>query len=223
MITLLLSLALGAEPFAGAAIRPFSRADLVWVQEGRTSGESVGEFDGVVRPGIQPYVGAWFSPRIGLLGSVGVASLSTSTFIGDNVSRRSHTVVRPSIDLRVALRPESPTVWTVASVHADIPSAVDRSTVYTDEEQEAADIGASNTRSRLGGVGGALGAGVDVSLVPELSVGIQYRLELHRGSLRNTTAVTTSTWLASDASLLITVHWPRPKQDEVPADVDASP
>ncbi len=223
MIALLLSLAFGADPFAGAAIRPFTRADLVWVQEGRTSGEGVGEFDGVVRPGIQPYVGAWFGPRIGLLGSVGLASLSTSSFVGDNVSRRSHSVVRPSIDLRVALRPESPRVWTVASLHADIPSAVDRSTVYTREEQEAADIAARNTRSSLGGVGGALGAGADVSLLPALSVGIQYRLELHRGSLRNTTAVTTSTWLASDASLLLTVHWPRAKQEEATVDGDESP
>ncbi len=223
MIALLLSLALGAEPFAGAAIRPFSRADLVWVQEGRGSGEGVGEFDGVVRPGLQPYVGAWFGPRIGLLGSVGIASLSTSTFVGDNISRRSHSVVRPSIDLRVAVRPQNPRVWTLASFHADIPSAVDRSTVYTEEEQEAADVAVRNTRSRLGGVGGALGAGVDVSLVPALSVGIQYRLELHRGSLRNTTAVTTSTWLASDASLLFTVHWPSAKHDEGPMDEAANP
>lgn len=223
MIALLLSLALGAEPFAGAVVRPFSRADLVWVEEGRISGEGVGEFDGVVRPAIQPFVGAWFGPRVGLLGSVGVASLSTRSLVGDDVSRRSHTVVRPSVDLRVALRTENPRVWSAASLHADIPSAVDRSTAYTDEEQEAADVAAQNTRYRLGGVGGALGAGVDVSILPALSLGIQYRLELHRGSLRNTTAVTTSTWLASDASLLLTVHWPRAKQDEAPVDGDASP
>lgn len=223
MIALVLSIALGAEPFAGASLRPFSRADLVWVQEGRTSGEGVGEFDGVVRPGIQPFVGAWFGPRIGLLGSVGIASVSTSTFVGEDISRRSHTVVRPSVDLRVGLREESPRVWTVASIHADIPSAVDRSTVYTEEEQEAADVAATNTRARLGGVGGALGAGVDVSLLPALSVGLQYRLELHRGSLRNTTAVTTSTWLASDASLQMTVHWARQKSDELSVDLDASP
>ena len=209
MIALLIALATPA-PFAGAVFRPFSRADLVWVAEDRTSGEGVGEFDGIVRPGIQPYVGAWFGKRVAVLGSVGLAHLSTSTYVGNTVSRRNHTVVRPSAELRIALRSTSPRVWTAASLHADIPTAGDRSDSYTPEEQDAADLPASYTRARLGGGGGALGMGVELDIIPELSVGLQYRLELHRGTIRNTAAVTTSTWLASDAGLLVTLHWPRP-------------
>lgn len=212
-----------AEPIAGVVVRPFSRADLVWVDENRTSGEGVGEFDGVVRPGIQAYFGAWTGRRIGIVGSLGVAHLSTRTFIGDTVARRAHTVVRPQIDGRYRLRTDQPEVWTSASLHVDIPSAIDRSDAFTDDEQQAADDAARGTRARLGGVGGALGVGVEAQLHPLLSVGLQARLQLHRGTLRDTTAVTASTYISTDTGLLFTIRWPHPQSDSVAIDPDKTP
>ena len=161
MIPLLIALASAADPMAGAVVRPFSRADLVWVEENRTSGEGVSEFDGVVVPVVQPFVGAWFG-RVGWLGSLGVARISTSTYVGDTISRRQQTVVRPSTEVRYAFRTASPRLWSAASFHVTIPSASDRSNAYTDEEQDAADVSSRNTRARLGGAGGAIGVGAEL-------------------------------------------------------------
>lgn len=208
MIVLLLALA-QAEPIAGLTLRPFSRADLVWVEEDRTSGETVGEFDGVVRPAVQPFAGLWFTPRTGAVASLGIAHQSSTTRVGGDVTRRSHTVVRPEIAFRYALRPASPRVWTDASLYMDLPAASDRSTTYSEDEQDSANDAAANTRARLFGIGGSLGLASEVDLSDLLSVGFAWRVGLHRGNLRSTTAVSSSTWLATDASLLFTFHWPR--------------
>src|SRR5690606_31447825 len=65
---LLAALAHAAEPYAGVEWRPLSRADLAWVEEGRTSGAGVGELDGTVRPALQAHGGLWLGERVALGG-----------------------------------------------------------------------------------------------------------------------------------------------------------
>ncbi len=211
MITALLVTAL-AEPIVGVAWHPLSRADLVAVSEDRTSGVGVGEFDGTVRPSFQLFGGAWSRGRVGVVGSLGTARLSTTTFLGETVQGRSWTVIRPSVELRVRLlarERRGPKPWAFASTYVDAPIVTDTSNAYSEEEQDAADTRIREETARLGGVGGQLGLGAEIDVTDELSVGLQWGVGVHRGVLRDTAAVSVSTWLATDGALLVTLHWPK--------------
>jgi hypothetical protein len=209
MLVLVASTVLAATPFAGLEWRPLSRADLAWVAEDRTSGDAVGEFDGVVRPALQAFGGAWLSDRVGLAGSLGVARLTTTSWTGETARQRHWGVIRPELDLRVALTKRSPhpLPWLLLGFDGDIPSARDVSDGYTADEQAAADRDAQTERLRLGGFGGRLGAGVDARVAPGVSVGACFDLAGHFGVLRSEDASTVSSWLATGAAVLVTFDW----------------
>jgi hypothetical protein len=217
LIGLLATLVLAA-PVAGLELRPLSRGDLAWVAEDRTSGVAVGEWDGFVRPSVQAFAGAWTRGRVGAVGTLGIARLATSTWSGEEVSRRAWMVVRPGAELRLRVgplpdptdaRPRSPRPWLLASAWGDIPAATDRSTSYTAEEQEAATASAAEERARLGGLGAAAGAAVELPIAEGLSLGARWAVGVHRGVLRSTAAVSVSTWTVADAALLLSFEWPR--------------
>jgi hypothetical protein len=214
LVWLLLALipARAATPMAGVAWTPFARSDLVWVDDGRTSGVGVGEFDGMVRPALTGFGGAWISRRLGLVGTLGVARLQSTTWVGDTYRHRHWGVVRPGLDLRIALSGREvgrPAPWVLVGVHGDIPSARDVSNGYTDDEQEQADETAYVDRARLGGLGARVGLGVDYRLREGISVGAMWAAEWHRGVLRTDEANTVSSWVGADAALLLTFEWPR--------------
>jgi hypothetical protein len=198
-----------ADGFAGLAWTPLSRADLVWVADDRTTGTGVGEFDGTTRPSLQPFGGAWFGP-VGLAASIGIARLTASS-TADDVRRQRHWgVIRPGLDLRVALTERAgskPIPWAVIGVAGSIPSARDVSNGFTDAEQAEADRAAQAERVRLGGVGARLGAGLDYGLLPHLSLGAELSIEWYTSTLRSSDAVSASTWLGSRGSLLLTFDW----------------
>ncbi|MBW1881491.1 MAG: hypothetical protein JRJ84_24300 [Deltaproteobacteria bacterium] len=213
LVWLLLALipAHAVTPMAGVAWTPFSRSDLVWTDDGRTSGVGVGEFDGAVRPALTGFGGAWISRRVGLVGTLGVARLQSTTWVGDTYRQRHWGVVRPGMDLRVALSTREvgrPAPWAMVGVHGDIPSARDVSNGYTDDEQDQADDTAFVDRARLGGVGGRVGIGVDYRLREGIAVGAMWAAEYHRGVLRTDEANTVSSWVGADAALLLTFEWP---------------
>ncbi|MCO4744276.1 MAG: hypothetical protein KC912_05770 [Proteobacteria bacterium] len=201
--------AAAADGFAGLSWTPLSRADLVWVADDRTTGTGVGEFDGTTRPSLQPFGGAWFD-RVGLVASIGVARLTAST-TADGVRRQRHWgVIRPGVDLRVALVERTiakPIPWAVVGVAGSVPSARDVSNGFTDAEQTEADRAAQAERVRLGGIGARLGAGLDYALLPHLSLGAELSLEWYTSTLRTADAVSASTWLGSRGSLLLTFDW----------------
>jgi hypothetical protein len=213
---LLLAVAEAATPLAGVRFTPFSRADLVWVDEERTSGTAVGEWDGIVRPSLSAFAGAWFGERFALTGGLGVARLTSTTWSGEVWRQRHWGVARPSIEARIGLgarRLRRPVPFVLLGVHGDIPSARDTSNGYTQAEQDAADENAYAERVRLGGLGGRLGAGVDFRVVDGLAVGASYAIEGHWGVLRSDDLSTVSSWIASETAFLLLFEWPdRPRR-----------
>jgi hypothetical protein len=211
---LVASTALAGEPvtpFFGVEWRPFSRSDLVFVDEGRTSGTAVGEFDGTARPLFSAFGGLWFNKYVGMVFGAGMARL-TSTSEADGVYVQTHQgVFRPSIDLRFGWaeqRLHRPVPWVLLGMYADLPSSRDVSDAYTTEEQTAADVSAAAQRARLGGFGGRLGFGVDYRLLPGISVGLQASAGLHRSMYEGDDGGWTSIWVATEAALLFTFEWP---------------
>ena len=207
----LATVAVAATPVLGVEWRPLSRADLNWLEDGRSSGLSVGEFDGTVDPGLSAFGGAWWSPRIATLARLGVARLQNTTQVGDVVTQRHWGVIRPAVDLRWGLvkpAPLRPYPWLFAGIHADIPSARDTSNGYSKAEQRAADENATTERARLGGLGGRFGLGADYRPVPSVAVGLQYALTWRRGIFLSEDRQAVSSWLSGEAALVLAFEWP---------------
>lgn len=220
MLPLLFALSTSAQAasgFAGVEWRPLSRQDLVFVDEGRTSGTAVGEFDGSVRPVLSAYGGAWFNRYVGLSVGLGLATLSTETAAEDTYRQRTWGVFRPSLDLRfgwIERKVRFPIPWVVVGAYGDVPTVVDVSNAYTAEEQEAADVAASNESFRLGGVGGRIGMGVDYQVLPGLAIGAQVTVGIHRATYTGGDDTFTSLWVATEAAILLSFEWPSKRRGE---------
>lgn len=206
------SIAHAATPIAGLEWRPLSRADVDWVVDERTSGLGVGEFDGVVSPALTAFAGAWVSPRISLTGGLGIARLTSTTWVDEVYQQHHWGVIRPMVDVRIAMTRERrvghPYPWLLAGTHVDIPSARDVSNAYTEEEQAAADEVAYVERVRLGGLGGRLGAGAELRVNEVITIGASWSLGGHWAVLRSSDARTTSSWISSEAALRVCFEWP---------------
>jgi hypothetical protein len=206
-----------AVPYVGVEWRPLSRADLTWVDEGDTSGLLVGASDGIVRPLLQAYGGAWVTDHVGVQGGLGLARLQTTTWEEDTFSQRHWGVLRPSGDVRVSMLSRTdprPVPWAFLGAHLDIPSARDVSNGYTPEEDVAAQQISTAERRRLGGIGGRAGLGVDLALRPELRVGLQWGVDWQRSLFLADDPGTASSFVAGEAAVLLEVHWPRPDPPE---------
>jgi len=198
-------------PTAGVAWSPFSRADAVWVADGRNSGTGVGEFDGVVRPQLSAFAGVWLDHRFGISGSLGVARLQQTVWADEVFVQRHWAVVRPSFDFRLALLKRDrdvPIPWLLLGLHGDIPSAKETSNGFSDEEAELADENARISRAQLGGVGARLGVGADIGFGPHIRVGFNWFGEWHRTVFRSAETQTVSSWIGSQASLSLAFEWP---------------
>lgn len=221
MVWLALAGAHAATPYVGVEWRPLSRGDLTWVDEGDTTGLVVGGLDGIARPQLLAYGGAWLTDHVGAQASLGVARLQTTTWVGDVFTQRHWGVVRPGVDLRVSALERSdprPIPWMLLGAHVDVPSARDTSNGYTGDESVAAQETATADRRRLGALGGRLGAGVDVALRPELRVGLQYALDWQRSLFADADPATISSWLSAEAALLVEIHWPPTPADPAAAE-----
>ncbi|NCG20013.1 MAG: hypothetical protein GWP91_13480 [Rhodobacterales bacterium] len=212
-----IAIAHAATPFGGVEWHPLSRADLAWVEESRTSGVAVGEFDGTARPDLEAFGGLWFNDQLGLSAGLGMARLQNTTELDSVIRQRHWGVVRPSIDARIGLgqrREQVPFAWLLVGAHGDIPSARDVSVGYTPKEQKAADEIAYVERGKLGGFGGRLGIGAEYDLRPGLALGAQYAIEWHRGVWRSDDLAIASQWVAGEASLLLMFRWPKASDSE---------
>lgn len=214
--------ALAATPYAGVEWRPLSRGDLSWVEEGESTGLLVGATDGFVRPQLAGHVGAWITPRIGAHGSLGVARLQATSWAGDVYVQRHWGVVRPAFDVRVALlerdQGRRPVPWLFLGGHIDAPSARSTSNGFTAEEREAASRAATLDRIRLGGIGGRIGAGADLALLPSLHLGLQWAFGWQRTLFRGSDPTAITSWVAAEGSLLLEIHWPRPAEASASAE-----
>ncbi len=210
MLLFALTTALAAEPVLGLEWRPLSRADLVWLEDGRSSGTGVSEHDGLLNHGLRPFAGAWLSPRWGLFGSLSVARLSTTTWVDDVWRTRSWTVVRPALDARFLFTEAGktgPRAWALAGASGDLPAVRDRSNGFSESEAEAAASGAYLDQARLGGVGARLGVGAELEVTPGLSLGAQWTLDWHSGVLRSAEVSASARLLTTQGALLLSYGW----------------
>ena len=211
MLLSLSMLCAAATPTAGLEVAPLSRADVVQVDDGRTTGTGVGEFDGTVWPSMRAFGGAWLSERFGLTGGLGIARLTTTAWVGDEWQSRHVGVLRPSLDLRASLLKRSddrPRPLLLLGGYGDIPSARFTSDSFTDAEQDQADEVAAEERARLGGFGLRGGAGVDLRVHEHVSVGFIWTARWHRGLARSGGATTVTSWVGSDVALTVAFEWP---------------
>lgn len=202
---------LAAQPFAGLEIDPLSRQDLVFVDEGRTSGTGVGELDGTVRSVASAYAGAWITRHVGIAAGLGVAIAQASSRAGDVERQKTIGVFRPSLDVRLGWmerRPRFPIPWFLVGFYGDIPTASDRSTGFTEEEQTAADEASFAELTRLGGFGARVGAAVDYEVLPGLGIGAQVTVGLQRSAYLGADETLTSLWISTEASILLQFTWP---------------
>lgn len=214
MLALLLALTVDAEAargFAGLEWRPLSRQDLVWVEEERTSGTAVGEFDGTVRPVLGAFGGVWFSRHVGLSFGLTYAQIDRSSRTEESRRLTRVSVLRPSLDLRFGWmepQPQRPVPWVLVGLYGDIPAARDVSTAFSEAEQEAADQVAADSRYRLGGIGGRVGLGLDYRLMPGLMIGGQVSVGVHRAGYTGGDTRFATVFVATEAALLLTFEWP---------------
>lgn len=196
-------------PLAGATFNPISRGDLSWIAQDRTSGTPVGEFDGIVRPALDPYAGAWLTPRWALVAGLGVARVTVMSR-ADNVTRQRHWgVVRPALD--VWLVPGKREVrlasfGVLAGGYGDIPSARDTSDGYTLDERRIADEDAAAERARLGGGGFRVGGFADWRPAPGIAIGVQAAFRAHFSTARTAESSDVSVWLAAEPALRLTLE-----------------
>lgn len=203
MWTFLIAQAL-AEPRFEMRYVPLSRADLAWVADQRTTGTGVGEFDGFVDPALTALAGAWAGDHLGVMGSLGLARLTTTQWTGASWRQRHWGVLRPAVEARWAFGERGvgrPSAWASVGLHGDVPSARDTSNSYTPSEQQSADTAAYAERLRLGGFGGRAGFGVDWRLAGGLVIGADFGVEGHWGVLRSSESSTISSWLVTQPAL----------------------
>lgn len=208
-----------ARGFLGLEWRPLSRQDLVFVEEQRTSSTAVGEQDGTVRPNLAAFGGAWFNKYVGISAGLGVAAIVSRTATEDTTSQRHWAVLRPSLDVRLGgLEPRLrfPIPWAVVGLYGDIPTVGNRSPAFTTDEQQAADDAAYDDATRLGGVGGRVGVGVDYRLLPGLMIGAQVTVGLTGATYLGGDDRFTTLWVATEAGLLLTFEWPGKGRSSLP-------
>lgn len=210
MLPLLCAASWAATPYLGVEWRPLSRGDLTWVDEGDTSGLAVGGLDGIARPQLMAYGGAWFSEHVGAHAALGIARLQTTTWVEDVYVQRHWGVVRPAFDVRIALLPRSdprPSPWVFIGTHIDLPSSRDTSNGYSDEEEVQANRTATLDRLRLGAIGGRLGFGADLALTPALHLGLQTAVDWQRSLFATQDPSVATSWVSAEAALLLELHW----------------
>jgi hypothetical protein len=225
LLTALSAPAHAGTPYFGLEWRPLSRQDLVWVEENRTSGTAVGEFDGTVKPVFSAFGGGWINRWFGIQAGLGLARITSTSFVDDTFRTVHRGVFRPSLDFRFGWaeqRLQAPVPWVMLGVYGDVPSARDVSNGFTEDEQAAADESSVTERARLGGVGGRLGFGVDYRLLPGLSIGALATVGLHRSTFAGGDDSFASIWVSSEAALLLTFEWPgEARRNAARAELDA--
>jgi hypothetical protein len=204
-LVLLASHAALARPLAGVAWVPFSRGDLAWIEDDRSSGTGVGEFDGLLVPSLTFYGGAT-SGKNTFTGGLAIARITTTDTTADTETQNHVGALRLSADWRRSFGTPAPrkvNPWLEAGLHGIIPSARDVSDAYSDAEQSAADEGATAERQAIGGAGLELGPGFTWAFDGGLSVGARYHLVLYASWSSTETTATWTTFVYPEAALLL--------------------
>jgi hypothetical protein len=184
------------EPVLGIDFAPLSRADLVWVDENRTSGTGVGEWDGLLRGSLRPW-GGWRGEHWDALGSVGVAAISTTTRTEGTSRLQVLGGLRLGVDFQRHIAATSLDPWAGVGAYGVIPLALDSSDSFSEAEAENAAAETAVDRARIGGFGARFGGGVGIPVGEALTLGAASHLVWH-GAVSFTDAgsnFSTLTWM----------------------------
>jgi hypothetical protein len=205
LASLLLLAAAQAGALLGVAWVPFSRGDALWVLDDHDSGTAVGELDGWLEPALT-FHGGIQQRRWALLGSLGVARLTTTTWLADGRDQVHVGALRLGAGYRRYFGvPSERPVQALAELglYGVIPSARQLSDSWTEEEQNDADEDAAYTRKTIGGLGGWIGPGFGWWVHPQVMLGARYHIVLHRGQVLTEDTLSVSTALYGQAALLL--------------------
>lgn len=197
-----------AEPIVALDYVPFSRGDLVWLEEDWTSGTGVGEFDGLLKTPLTPWIGVRGS-RWTTLGTVGSARFATVT----SDSNGRHTVSKAGVRLGASLQRtvgdwEITRPWVGLGAWGVIPFVRDQSDAYNKAQTAEAEFDAAADRARIGGIGARAGGGLDMPVLPGAKLGFNTHLVTHSAiSFSETsTQVSLLTWMETALRLEITLR-----------------
>jgi len=160
-----------AEPVVGMDWTPLSRADLTWLEDGRSSETGVGEFDGLTRPALAPFAGVRME-HWDFLGSIGLATMRTAQSDDDGTRIQSVGGLRLGVDTQCHPgETEQVDLWVGLGAYGLIPIARDTADFYSEADAADAEFDSAQARARIGGFGARLGAGVMVPVGETVQVG----------------------------------------------------
>jgi hypothetical protein len=197
-----------AEPIVAVDYVPFSRADLVWLEESRTSGTGVGEFDGLIKPSLTPWVGVRGAHWTGM-GTLGAARIATVTTNSTGRHISSNAGVRLGASLQRNLGEwETAQAWIGMGAWGVIPFSKDRNDAYSEAQAAEADFNSSTNRARIGGMGARAGGGVDFPLLPAAQIGFHTHLVAHTGVsfTETSTQYSVLTWVETALRLQVALR-----------------
>lgn len=209
LLTLLLPLA-AAQVSLGADWVPSPRADLVWVNEAQSTGTLVGEFDGLLRPPLQPYLGLNLG-RNTLNFGLSAARVSTTAFNVAEYERAAAGAVRPSVDyLRWLLSPgvAQAGLWVGGGAWANVPLASFYQSGANESESGDNAEYARSVRSRIGGFGARVSLGAQTELNPSLALGLRASLVGFRGQQLSEDALRSTTLVYPEVGLRVQINLP---------------
>lgn len=197
LAALLLSLVAPAqaapEAYAGVDWVPFGRADLVYVDEDRSSGTLASETDGSLRPPLRAWGGVVFG-RHGVLANASIMQITTTTWAstpaegddgeGELVAKVRQGALRLGADYRFWLIPRQtgkPIAWVGGGAYGVVPRIDYSAEGWDESEQFAYDEAAREDKARIGGFGFTLGTGAELMWDNGLVLGARTGLQLHRG------------------------------------------
>ena len=184
---------------------PSGRGDLAWVASEQLTGTQVAETDGLLRPPLTAW-GGWLGQRHGVLGSFDVARLAHSVRTNANAEVSTQTALRPGVDYRLYLKERSadaPQAYLQLGAYGVVPFATESSDSASKSEQTVLDQQAQQNRSRIGGVGGRVGVGAEIQLDSGVMLGARYSVVYHRSRALDEETLTVSSWLRSEAALVL--------------------
>ncbi len=197
-----------AEPVLAVDYVPFSRADLVWIGEDWTSGTGVGEFDGLLKSPLTPWVGIRKEAWTGLA-TVGAARIATIT----NSDTERQLYARSGLRVGLAAQRElgewnTARPWLGVGASVTIPFARDQADSYSNVESAEAEINDSADRARIGGLGARAGGGVDLPILTGAHLGIHTHLVTHAAASFTETSTQYSllTWMETALRLEVALR-----------------
>lgn len=208
---LLLTSTAAAGGMVGVDLVPMGRADLAWVDEGRTSGTLVGENDGLLRPPLTAWGGV-AGDHLAWLGGLGVAWSATTIWSADPdggedlVTKRRVATLRPSADVRwypSGRKGKGVQPWLGGGLHVTAPFVSYRSDSWTPKEQKGWDEVADEDRSRLFGWGFRAGGGAELRTAQGMRVGARYMLGYHQSQDVDEAVISVTSRLLGEAALTL--------------------